>query len=101
MAELDTFRVATVFAADAELDVRAGLASELDGHFHELADASLIDGGKRILLHDVQFGIGWEEAAGIVAAHPEGGLGEVVGAEAEELSILRNLIGHESASWDF
>ena len=42
-----------------------------------------------------------EEAAGIVAAHAETGLGEVVGAEAEELSGLRDFVGGERAARNF
>ena len=55
MAEFHAVGIATVFAADAELDVGRGLAAFLDGDLHQLADAGLIDGGERILLHDFQF----------------------------------------------
>ena len=61
MAELHAVRIAAVFAADAELDVRPRLAAFLDGDLHQLADAGLIDRGERILLHDFQFGVRREE----------------------------------------
>ena len=55
MAELHGVGVAAVFAADAELDARAGLVALLDGDLHELADAGLVNRGERILLDDFQF----------------------------------------------
>ena len=43
MAELDGRGIAAVLAADAEVDVRVGLAAHLGGHGDELADAGLIE----------------------------------------------------------
>ena len=40
MAELHGVGVAAVLAADAELDAGAGGVAFLDGHLHELTDAS-------------------------------------------------------------
>ena len=54
MAELHGVRVATVFAADAQLDARTGLAALLHRDLHQLADAGLVDRGERILLDDFQ-----------------------------------------------
>jgi len=50
MTELHALRVATVFAADAQLDARAGLVALLGGNLDELADAALVNRGKRIFL---------------------------------------------------
>src|SRR5262245_13514713 len=63
VAELDAVRVSTMFAADAELDIGTRAASLLDGDLHELADAILINGRKRIFLEDLQFLVGREERA--------------------------------------
>jgi hypothetical protein len=101
MAELHGIGVAAVFAADAELDAGARLAALGDGDLHELADAGLVNGGERIFLHDLRLLIGAEEAAGIVAAHAEAGLREVVRAEAEELRRLRDLVGRQRAARNF
>ena len=69
MAELHRVRVATVFAADAELDARAGLVALLDGDLDELADTGLVDRGEGVFLHDFVFGVGAEEAAGVVTRY--------------------------------
>src|ERR1041384_1394284 len=69
MAELDARRFAAVLAADAELDVRARLAALIPRDFHELADAILVDGGERIVPHDLQFLVMRQERARIVPAH--------------------------------
>ena len=50
MAELNGSRVAAVFTADAQLDVRAGLTAQLGSHLDQLADANLIEVCKRIEL---------------------------------------------------
>src|SRR5688572_13427482 len=49
VAELDAVRIAAVFAADAEFDVRAGGAAFGDGGLHELADAGLVERRERVL----------------------------------------------------
>src|SRR5208283_3616377 len=98
VAELHRVRVATVFAADAQFDARAALVALLDRDLHELAHAGLIDRGKRVGFADFQLRIRREEAARVVAAHPEAGLGEVVRAEAEELGGLRDFVGRKRAT---
>src|SRR5439155_19674677 len=90
--------IAAMLAADAELDVGTRAPSLLHCDLHELADAFLVNGSKRIFLEDLQLLIGREEGAGIIAAHAEPGLGQVVGAEAKELGSLGDLIGRERAA---
>lgn len=53
VAECDGRRIAALLAADAELDVRAGLAAELRCHLDEAADACLVELGERIGLVDL------------------------------------------------
>jgi len=79
-----------LFAADAELEVGPGLATLLDGDRHELTDAGPVNRGEGILLHDFEFRVAGQEAAGVVTRHAERRLREVVGAEAEELGGERN-----------
>src|SRR5262245_26757168 len=43
MTEFDAVRITTVFAANAQLDVRAGGLAFFDGDLHELADAGLVN----------------------------------------------------------
>ena len=78
-----------MFAADAELDAGAGLVALRASNLDELADAGLVNRGERIFLHDSVFGVSTEERTGVVARHTEAGLREVVRAEAEEFSGVR------------
>lgn len=42
VAKITVERIAAMFAADTQLDVRAGLLAQLYSHLHQLADAFLI-----------------------------------------------------------
>src|SRR5690242_20097611 len=95
MAKLDAIRVSTVFAANPQLNARTSLVSLLHGHFDELAHTGLIDCSEGILLDDFQFLVRPEEGARVIPAHAEAGLRQIVGAEAEKLSRLRNLVSRE------
>ena len=98
MAELDGLGIAAVFAADADLEVGAGFAA-LDGrHLDELADAVLIERGEGVLLEDSLGQVLGQELVDVVAREAEGGLGEVVGSEAEELGLLGDLVGDQSGA---
>ena len=48
VAELDGGGIAAVLAADAQLDVGAGLAAQFGSHLHQLAHAVLIQTGEGI-----------------------------------------------------
>ena len=58
VAELDGRRIAALLAADAELDVRAGLTPQLRCHLDEAADASLVELGERIGFVDLVVVVG-------------------------------------------
>ena len=66
----------------------------------QLADAGGVDRRERVLLDDLQLRILRQERARVVARHAEAGLRQVVGAEAEELGRLRDLVGGERAARD-
>src|SRR5258708_21306053 len=87
MTELHARWFTPVFAANAELNAGAALAAQGAGHLHELADAGLVDAREWILFHDLQFGVSAEEPAGVVAAHAQRRLRQIVGAEAEKLGL--------------
>ena len=82
-----------MLAADAQLDVFAGAAALGHGDLHQLANAGLVDHGERVVRDDFLLLVVWQEGAGVVAAHAHGHLGEIVGAEAEELGHLGDLDG--------
>jgi hypothetical protein len=74
----------------------AGGAALLDGHLDQLADAGLVERLERVVLEDALR----RSRAGspdVVAAVAEGHLREVVGAEAEEVGLLGDLVGGEAA----
>ena len=101
MAEFDAVRITAVLTADTELDVGLGLAAFGDGDLDELTDAGLVQSGEGVLLEDLVLGVGHQEAAHVVTAHAESGLGEIVGAEAEELRRFGDLISRQCSTRHF
>ena len=92
MAVPDGERVAAVLAADADLEVGAGLAAQLHGHLH-LLDDDRVEGLEGVVRQDLVLDVLEKEPAlGVVAAVAERHLGQVVGAEAEELGVLGDLV---------
>ncbi len=90
-----------MLAADTELDVRAGGAALLDGDLHQLTDTDGVDGLEGVEREDLLLDILEEEAAlGVVTAVAERHLREVVGAEAEERGLRRDLVGRQGAARD-
>ena len=100
-AELDRGGIATLLAADSDFEGRAGGAASGDGHFNELADAGLVDGLERVNGDDFLVDIVIEEPADVVAAEAVGHLGQVVGAEGEEIGFLGHFVCEEAGTRDF
>ena len=98
VAELNGRRIAAVLAADTDVERRIDRLAELDGHFHQLADANLVELCERIVLKDLNVIICGEELAGVVTGEAESHLGEVVCAEAEEVGFLGDIVSCESRS---
>src|SRR3546814_3416264 len=90
--------VAAVLAADAELDVRPRRAAALGADHHQLADALCVERDEGVLLDQATLLVGTEEISGIVARQAEAGLGQVVGAEGEELGALGDLGGPQEGT---
>src|ERR1700735_2377186 len=88
-----------MLAANAELDRRPGLAAPRAGDLDQLADAFDIDRNEGIALQDVLALVAAEETAGIVARQAERGLGQIIGAEAEEFRTLGDLAGSQRRAW--
>ncbi len=55
MTELHAFRVSTVFATDAQLNVRPGFSAQITGHLHQLSNTRLVNRREGIVLDDLQF----------------------------------------------
>ena len=101
MAELDGLRIAAVFSADADLEIGASFAPALGAHFNQLTHSGLIERGKGILLEDSLLQVLGEELVNVVTRDAVGSLGKVVGAEAEELSFLGDLIRDQCGARQF
>src|SRR3954468_5565318 len=67
VTELDRRRFAAVFAADANLQLRIGLAALLHAHANKLSYAFAIENGKRILLQDALAQVRRQELVDVVA----------------------------------
>jgi len=98
MAEGDGAGLAAVLAADAEFDVGAGLSAKVDGDLHQLSDAVAVDRLERVAGEDLAVLVDGEEPVGVVAAEAERGLGQVVGAEAEERRVFGEFVGDEGGA---
>src|SRR5512133_2154723 len=92
LEELDRRWIAAMLAAHAEADVGARGLALVATHLHELADALLVDRDERFVLQDLLVDVLGQELACVIARHTEGGLGQIVRAEAEELGGLGELI---------
>ena len=92
MEEFHRTGISTVLTADTEVQVRAGFTAHLRGHLYQFADTDLVDTRKRITLIDLVLIVGGQELACVVTAEAKGHLGQVIGAEGEELSFRCNLI---------
>ena len=88
MEELDAFGLTAMLAANADLEIGAGLASTLTTNFDHLAHTRLIDADKRIMFIEVMLDIEGQEVARIVAGEAVGRLGQVVGAEGEASKLM-------------
>lgn len=67
-----------MFATNAEFNFRPGPPAEFDCHLNQFARTGLVNGGKWIFLNNFLFDIGRQKTAGIVAAHPEARLSEII-----------------------
>jgi len=66
VAELNRCRITAVLAADTAVELRINRLTELDSHFHELTNASLIELSERIVLEDLLVVVSAEELASVV-----------------------------------
>jgi hypothetical protein len=57
-----------------------------------------VDADERVALVNAFLDVAGEEAGGVVAADAERGLGEIVGAEAEELGFVRDVAGAQGGA---
>src|SRR5512145_3095376 len=94
--EVDGVGVTAVLAADADVEVGAGRPALLRGDLHHAPDALSVQRLERRDAEDAQVEVAAEERRlHVVAGEAPTHLGQVVGAEGEELGGLRDLAGGE------
>lgn len=98
VAELNGARVAAMLAADAKMNIRAGGAAKLGCHLYQFANTLLIESCKRVVLVNLLLIVSVQELTSIVTAEAEGHLGQIVGAEAEELGLGRDFVRSQSGT---
>ncbi len=96
LEKVDRGRIARVFAADSELDVRPRLPAPRGGDFDEFADALQVDRGERAGGENSLGRIVAKKRPGIVARKRKAGLGQVIGAKRKELGGLGEFAGAQA-----
>src|SRR3954453_16228385 len=101
MEEVDRLGIAAVLAADADLEVRPRLAGLVGRYLDQPPDALRVERLERAEAEDAEIDVTAEESAlDVVAAETPAHLGEVVGAEGEELGGLGDLACGERRARD-
>ena len=90
-----------MLAANAHLDVRAGLAPPLNSNADQIANAFLIETDEGVLIENTLLDIGIEEPTAVIAANTKGGLCQVIGTERKEFGGLRQISGAQSCPRQF
>ena len=99
MEEADRGGISAMLAADAELEVGPGTATALHGDAHELPDARLVDGRERRAVDDLLLDVARDDPTlDVIAGEADSSLGEVVGAEREEVGVVGDTIGDEAGA---
>ena len=97
--EVDRVGVAAVLAADAEPEARVRLAAEPRGHPDQVPHTGRVERLERRAVEDLHVDVAAKDPTlDVVAAEPERGLGQVVGAEREEVGVARDLIGDQAGA---
>src|SRR5262245_62417968 len=81
--------------------MRPSLPAPLHADLHEPADPVKVDHLERVLADDVVLRVVADEGTVIVPAHAQTGLGQVVGAEAEEFRRGRGLVRPDRRPGEF
>ncbi len=81
-----------MLTTDTTLQVRTGRTTLLYGHVDKLANTCLVEYLEWVYLQDLLLKICWQEASDIITAITECHLREVIGTEAEVLSLLCDIV---------
>src|SRR3989454_7355718 len=101
VTELDARGVASVFAANADLEIPANLATLSDAYPHELTDPVAVDCLERVARENPLLDVIEEELwLRVIAAVPHRGLGQIVRPEREEFGVPGDLVRDEGGPRD-
>src|SRR2546427_5879393 len=101
VTELDACGVASVFAANADLEIPANLATLSDAYPHELTDPVAVDCLERVARENPLLDVIEEELwLRVIAAVPHRGLGQIVRPEREEFGVPGDLVRDEGGPRD-
>src|SRR5882672_5666800 len=101
VTQVDRVGVSPVLAADPDLHALACLATLGHSDAHQAAHALLVDRLERVAGQDLLLQVADDESPlRVVAREAERGLRQVVGAEGEELRLLRDLARRQSGARD-
>ncbi len=101
MTEGNRCWIASVFAANTDLQLGPHLAAALDTDFNQFADATLVDRHEWIDRENAARGVDTEETRRVIARNAKRRLRKIVGAEREEFGALRNFVGHQGGARQF
>ena len=90
-----------MLAANSQLNVGTSLLAKLHRGADQLTHARHINGCEWIFGDDFQVGIFRQETSGVVTAHAQTCLREIIGAEREKLRGLRDLVSGKRATRNF
>ena len=85
-----------MLATNPNLEVACRIAPKLGRHLDQLTDAALIERSKWVMEQSCDH-VFAQEAPRVISRYAHGGLGKVVGSEAEELCVFRDFVGQRHA----
>ena len=92
VAELNGRGISAVLTADTNVEVLVNRTSKGNCHVHKLTNTGGIELSEGIVLEDLGVVVSVQELAGVVTGEAEGHLSQVVRTEAEEVSVLSDLV---------
>src|SRR5690606_37773870 len=101
MAEVYRIGITRMLSTNAQLDVRPCTPSVFDSKFHQLAYADLVQAGEGVAVIDFLAFVLVVEQTHVVTAQTKCCLGQVVGAEAEELCLFGNFFRSDGGARHF
>ena len=87
-----------MLATDTYVEVLVSGFTKLESHIHKLTNTILVESCERIVLEDLCIVVSVEELTCVVTRESECHLSKVVSTEAEEVSILSDLV-RDVSNW--